>query len=251
MSETTSPFREFTTAYSPALDKKLFIKRSTTQAELERYTERTGRPLYDHSRVKEGLENEAAAIAFVRQHTTIPVPNVVATFEDRESFYLIEEFVLNTKGALWAPRRYYKHINNQLEGYMVQLRDIKSDTCRSFSGRPFFAARLGEHSKILVDAVYNEIPGGYVLSHGDLGWQNLLCDPDTWDIVCVIDWEYSGFYPSEVDGDFWKRERRTVDRKKGTDEMICSLIAHTSKVNTDAETGFWNSRQATTYDLME
>jgi hypothetical protein len=46
----------------------------------------------------------------------------------------------------------------------------------------------------------------YVLCHGDLAWHNLLIDPDTYEIKAVVDWEYAGFYPAEVESEYWRRE---------------------------------------------
>lgn len=37
----------------------------------------------------------------------------------------------------------------------------------------------------------------FVFCHGDLGPQNLMCDPETLEIRWVIDWENAGFYDEE------------------------------------------------------
>jgi thiamine kinase-like enzyme len=32
-----------------------------------------------------------------------------------------------------------------------------------------------------------------------------LLDPETFEIKCVVDWEYAGFYPKEVESEYWRR----------------------------------------------
>lgn len=50
----------------------------------------------------------------------------------------------------------------------------------------------------------NEPP--YVLCHQDLSWYNILVDPETYDIKCIIDWEYASFVPAELEGEYRRRE---------------------------------------------
>jgi len=40
---------------------------------------------------------------------------------------------------------------------------------------------------------YNE----FVFTHGDLGPANMRMDPYTLTVKCVVDWEYSGYFPPE------------------------------------------------------
>lgn len=79
------------------------------------------RPLYDHSRVRESLENEAVAIAYIKEHTTLPVPKVLATFQDRESFFLMEEYVINTKGAFSPQFAFINISTNNYEGTLISF----------------------------------------------------------------------------------------------------------------------------------
>lgn len=37
----------------------------------------------------------------------------------------------------------------------------------------------------------------FVFCHGDLGPQNLMCDPVTLEILWVVDWENAGYFPEE------------------------------------------------------
>jgi aminoglycoside phosphotransferase len=195
--------RRFITADSPALGRKIVIKRSTTIAEATETKYDVGTPSSRSSRVRESIENEALAIAYVKEHTTIPVPNVVATYEDRGCFYLVEELVEGMMSGHDVPAEHQPFIREQLQGFVDQLRQCRSKKVSSFTGRPFFAARFSAVAEILVNATYSADPsGGLVLCHGDLAWHNLLVDPKTFQIVCVLDWEYAGFYPKEF-RDYW------------------------------------------------
>lgn len=44
----------------------------------------------------------------------------------------------------------------------------------------------------------------YVFCHTDLGTQNILVDPETFKIVCIVDWETVGFFPQEFELPYWK-----------------------------------------------
>ena len=150
--------------------------------------------------------NEARALEYVRTHTTIPVPTTLAAFEDRGSFYLIQEFIPGVLGS-HAPTYAHKKIVKQLEGFVKQLQSCRSDTVRSFvDGHRFLTPRLGIDADLLEPAEYATDKDGYHLCHGDLGWHNFMVDPMTWKIVGVFDWEYAGFYLAGMEGEHWKRQ---------------------------------------------
>ncbi|KAK4686470.1 hypothetical protein P7C73_g3656, partial [Tremellales sp. Uapishka_1] len=217
--------RSYFESTSPAYGTRFFIKRSTTPAEWCAQKDQAGTPLYRPGYSKESLQNEALAIAFVKENTTIPVPTIVAAFEDRGCFYIIEEFVDNSIGAdqLRSVTDDYEIaegiVRAQLKEFMVQLKSLKSSTIRSFVGETLFLAlAFGENLPTLSRASYIEDTSEpYVLCHGDLAWHNILVDPNTFKILCIIDWENAGFYPPEVEGSFW-REAGSYVRKEGSPE---------------------------------
>ena len=51
-------------------------------------------------------------------------------------------------------------------------------------------------------------PGNYTFVHGDLAQHNILIDKDTHAVKAVLDWEYSGFYPSEFELPLWLKPSR-------------------------------------------
>lgn len=95
----------------------------------------------------------------------------------------------------------------QLKSFIDQLHSITDPNCRSFAGLPLFSYRFEQTYIPIQDFKYQryETESPYVLCHGDLAWHNLLFDPITFEIKCVLDWEYAGFYPVEVEGQYWRR----------------------------------------------
>jgi hypothetical protein len=199
-----SPTRRFFETPSPGLGRKLFVKRSSMPGEYPQLN-RIGQPLFRDRRAKQSLVNEARAIEYVRQHTTIPVPTTIAAFEDRGAFYLIQEFLAGIR-ADTAPPSAHPYIVQQLEGYVKQLQRLRSDTVRSFVDDHLFTVpRLGTMRDLFDDAEYSCKKDAYVLCHGDLAWYNVMVDPETWKITAIFDWEFAGFYPAGTEGEYWRR----------------------------------------------
>jgi aminoglycoside phosphotransferase (APT) family kinase protein len=46
----------------------------------------------------------------------------------------------------------------------------------------------------------------YVMIHGDLGPHNVMMDLETLEVVSIVDWEYSGYFPPEFQK--WGATRR-------------------------------------------
>lgn len=173
----------------------------------------------DRSRI--AIRNKYHAIQFVRQHTTIPVPKIVK-FRDEPGLpvQIVMEYVENAQPAhlVRMGAGGAKLLKDQIRKILLQLHFITDPKCRSFAGIPLFAHRFEATHIPIQDLLYRqyESDSPYVLCHGDLAWHNILIDPDTFEIKCLLDWEYAGFYPVEVEGDYWKR-RGALGRMRGTD----------------------------------
>ncbi|WVF69221.1 hypothetical protein IAT40_003997 [Kwoniella sp. CBS 6097] len=225
--------RRFLETFSPALNGRLFIKRLTTVEEAERKRNAIGAPESGRGRSFTSLQNEASALLYVQKNTTIPVPRIYARFEDRGYFYLILEYIENAIPAAVSHPNLHPHITRQLEGHMGQLHSLVGPILRSFTstGLPHFSARLRATRAYLSHLKYPEDPlNRYVLCHGDLGWQNVLVDPVTGDIRSIIDWEYAGFYPVEVEGQYWRGWESAEWRGFEPNDMddICRLLNNLS-----------------------
>ncbi|WVO13639.1 hypothetical protein L204_101260 [Cryptococcus depauperatus] len=197
----TTRRRVFTTP-SPTYDLNLCIKRSAYHTKSNNgYSRR----LYLKDSLL-ALKNEAEALAYLKDNTSIPVPNVVASFEDRGCFYLILE---QTEGLVRAdelPAEAHGAVLVQLELYVEELHTHRSSKCESFVGKPFFSERLGLNLRTLTQAAFvKDMDEGYVLCHANLGWENILVDPESYEIRCITGWELAGYYPVEVEGAYWRR----------------------------------------------
>ncbi|WWC62619.1 uncharacterized protein I303_105216 [Kwoniella dejecticola CBS 10117] len=202
----TNDRRRFFESVSPSKGYRLFIKRSATEAEAKTELTKAGSCDNWYQRSFSTLQNEAYAISFVRKHTSIPVPTIFAIYEDRGCFYMIQEYVEGCVTALHCQSKFHAHIARQLTKYVGELHRLKSTTLRCFTPDLHFPARMQSTRTYLSTLKYPEDPKKrYVLCHGDLGWQNVMVDPRTGDIKAIIDWEYAGFFPVEVEGVYWKR----------------------------------------------
>lgn len=185
--------------------KNIFIKRSLRRKELqenpwtgETYVPRLGR---------ERLLNEASALEFIANNTTIPVPKLYACFEDDEAVYLVMEYV-EGKGMDELEDKEKSVVGEELEKYLQQMHGIHSRTIGGPSGFVLPPYRLQRRTDI---DIWKPNPTkltdteGYVFCHNDLSQQNVIVCPDTLRIRAVIDWEYAGYWPKKFERRFYKR----------------------------------------------
>ncbi|WWC70814.1 uncharacterized protein I206_104766 [Kwoniella pini CBS 10737] len=232
INHTTSRRRVLET-FDPLKGSRLFIKRSSTREEATKDLNSAGTPRDRVEQSFSSLDNEAKAIHFVKTHTSIPVPTIIAVFEDRGCLYMIQEYIENAIPAFDAPDHVHSHIVRQLEHYMSELHNLRSHKFHCFSRDLHLPARLVSTEAYLSTLQYPEDPQcRYVLCHGDLGWQNIMVDPRTGDIKSIIDWEYAGFYPVEVEGEYWKRfgTASPNSSERSDNDKICQLL---HSLNTD------------------
>ncbi|OIW34064.1 kinase-like protein [Coniochaeta ligniaria NRRL 30616] len=158
---------------------------------------------------RERLLNEAAAMRFIAANTSIPVPKLYACFEDDGAVYLVMEYVEGVSMAkLNADER--KVVEKELEGYLEALRKLKS----SLWGGP--SGIVVPPYRVMVKVVRQEWKmrpkesKDLVYCHNDLSTHNVIVDPATLKVKAVIDWEYSGFYPAEFEGMYFRRPGPSV-----------------------------------------
>ncbi|KAI5889131.1 kinase-like protein [Schizophyllum commune H4-8] len=185
--------------------KKRFMKRGLTEAEwvISSFTGLPIPPAYD---IASHLRNEAAAIAFVRAHTDIPVPNVVCSFDDGGRTYLIEDEVPGV-AMKDLPDDAKVIVMQELEGHVRTLQSLHSTTMGGFCGSACLPYRLWavlprNFGKVTFKP---DVPYDLVFCHNDLAQHNILVDPETLKITAILDWEFAGFYPKEFEGAFYRR----------------------------------------------
>ncbi|WVQ75269.1 hypothetical protein IAR50_004882 [Cryptococcus sp. DSM 104548] len=152
------------------------------------------------------IQNETLALAYLKEHTSIPVPNVIAAFEDLGAYYLLFEKLEGVVPASSAPADKHGVILSQLERYVKELHSHTSETCRSFVDTPLLSPRLGPNLRTLSRADYaSDSSKPYVLCHANLSWDNVLIDPATSSIKCITTWSCAGWYPVQVEGLYCQR----------------------------------------------
>ncbi|KAG6843050.1 hypothetical protein H0H93_002442, partial [Arthromyces matolae] len=180
----------------------VFVKRSLSPSEY--IVNIWGKVVKPHI-VKERLMNEVATIAFLKKHTTIPLPNVRCAFEDHGRYYVIEDWVSGVT-LVDVPPSKLGPILKELYGYRDQLQSLRSTVMGGVAGHVCLPHRLDV--KVPFDDVFKfreaKTPE-FVFCHGDLSQHNIIVDEKTYKIKAIIDWEYAGFYPPEFEAEFYLR----------------------------------------------
>lgn len=171
---------------------------------------------------------EAAAMRFVREKTSIPVPKVYDAYmrQDRPNCgAILMEFIEgDTLHKIWGDLDdAQKHsILTQLKTYLDELRAIKGDFIGSVDGsyceEQIFSNNRGAYGPFKSEDEFREgcinamyechhdnwsetvaqfiralPPGEIVLTHNDFHPRNIMVRDGK--VVAIIDWELSGFYP--------------------------------------------------------
>ena len=164
------------------------------------------------------VSNEAAALRFLRENTTIPVPKVYNTTETSITMEFVEGSTLE---EAWKDLSDIEiaAIGEQLRDYLTQLRSLRGPFIGSFDGGPAVDCRVfvneGGPSRTVpeyIDFVLSDPPNwpgaapmhsivrsqmrphyDVVFTHGDLEPVNILVEESR--IKAIIDWEYAGYYP--------------------------------------------------------
>jgi len=155
--------------------------------------------------IKERMMNDAAAIEFVRQNTSIPLPKVLVAFHDNGRYYLVQERVPGVQLARLNDEADRLVVMKELEGYIDVMHGLKSKRMGGVSGLICLPDRVSWRERRMEWKFRESENEEFVFCHNDLNQYNVLVDPETLKITGIIDWEYSGFYPKEFEGKFYKR----------------------------------------------
>ncbi|KAF5007581.1 hypothetical protein FDECE_6089 [Fusarium decemcellulare] len=195
-----------------------------------RYLVRHGNSVTKYTTFPDGLgardhPNEAQVLRFVKEHTSIPVPEVISSDWDRITMEYIEGQTLQQAWpVLTLDQR--SDILTELSGYIAQMRALGGiylgrldgqgvvvPSILTRSGGPF--GTLAEFHDWLVQppkrsqaqSVYwhqitTQLGAEYpiVFTHGDLASRNILVRDGH--IVAIVDWEFAGWYP-----EYWELSR--------------------------------------------
>ncbi|KAG6365486.1 hypothetical protein INS49_007097 [Diaporthe citri] len=169
------------------------------------------------------ISNEAAAIRFLRENTTIPVPTVYETTSNSITMEFVEGLTLEEAWKDLSSTE-IAAISEELRDYLTQLRGLKGSFIGSFDGGPAVDSRLfvneggpfrtvAEHIDFVLSDPPRNWPGAapmhnmvrsqmrtdydVVFTHGDLKSINILVQGSR--ITAIIDWGYAGYYPEYLD----------------------------------------------------
>jgi len=160
--------------------------------------------------ILERVKNEVASINFIKEHTSIPVPNVRCAFEDNGRYYIVTDIVPGVTMAELAEEQ-KATVMEELEGYIEQMHSLKSKVLGGVLGDVCIPFRLIDHVDLFI---FHNLPEAetaeYVFCHNDLSQHNILVDKETLKINAIIDWEYAGFFPLEFDSPFYLRSGPSV-----------------------------------------
>lgn len=198
------------------LTSTTFTKRQLRQQ--ERYTNCKGE-LITVPWSRELLENERDALIFISQNTTIHVPKFLHfSFEGgvasitMEAVHgeLMDDLVvtLNEEDQERLTSNVLLYINDTV---LPQLRQLRSSTLGSVRGNIIPPYRLKTRARRAHYPSRTSATKDYVYCHNDLAQHNIVVNPETLQVASIIDWEFSGFYPSDFEYPFWltTRAKRT------------------------------------------
>lgn len=161
---------------------------------------------------------EARAMRFIKESTSIPVPEVFETYVidgvNHIRMELIEGNTLESELQNLSQEE-IDSILLELKGYIEEMRKIKGEYIGSldegpvtdymFGGGPFSSEK--EFNENMLRIFDEHLKGNYhiilskmvkenheiLFTHGDIRPSNIIIRDKK--IVAIIDWEYSGFYP--------------------------------------------------------
>lgn len=178
--------------------KKCFMKRNTEPTEW--YANPYDGRIRSEPNTANALRNEKLAIEYVREHTSIPVPNIVFYLDEGDRVYLATEIVEGVDlYDIEDPDDILK-VCKQLDAYVKELETHRSSKIRGFGVDVCLPAYIKDLENPYEVQRYVDVGGEpFVLCHGDLHRGNVIVDPETMTIKAVIDWEYAGYYPAIID----------------------------------------------------
>lgn len=189
---------------------------------------------YEHGFGSNDTLNEALALRFIKEHTTIPVPEVINTDWDRVTMEYIEGQTLRQAWPVLTPSE-RSEILAQLSGYITQLRSLPgiylgrldgegvlvgsviersvgpSRTLREF--HHWLANPLSRHraQPMHWHQITSQLGADYpiVFTHGDIAARHIMVRDGR--IVAILDWESAAWLPEYWEYVFALRGLDNVD----------------------------------------
>ncbi|KAI1172564.1 kinase-like domain-containing protein [Nemania sp. FL0916] len=183
----------------------LWIKRSLRPHEWQKHNGFMHIPKFNNER----LLNEEACLKFLADKTDIPLPKLVACFEDDGAVYLITEYV-DGVGMDELYDEQLKIVGEELEMHMKTLKSLTSNSWGGPGGAVLPPYRVMRKSNGWPWEMNPREKDDLVFCHNDLSMNNVIVDPLTLKIKAILDWEYAGFFPPEFESRFYLRNGPSI-----------------------------------------
>ncbi|KAL7922692.1 kinase-like protein [Trichoderma austrokoningii] len=193
-----------------------FVKRSLRPSEWQKHHCYLHVPLF-------GMElvlNEGACLSFLAE-TGIPLPKLLACFEDDGAAYLVTEYVEGV-GMNELDAKSQAVVAEELQRHVLTLKRLTSDTWSGPDKMVLPPYRIMQKSNGRPWRMRQRKQQDLVFCHNDLSMNNVIVDPDTLKINAIVDWEYAGFYPPEFEFPFYQRPGPSVALDGEVDD--CDLL---------------------------
>lgn len=170
--------------------------------------------------LSERMMNEHAALRYIKENTTIPVPEVIEFSEKDGSYTLVTKIIpgvmlediedLKRQAAIEA-------VNHQMMSEILpQLHTLTRQEIGSVdTDIPVYPPSivLTEYPNRSWERITSK-ESKFVFCHNDLSGHNILVDPESYKIVGIVDWEYSGFFPRWFEEELWRENFNDRDLKR-------------------------------------
>lgn len=190
---------------------------------------------HEHGFGASDTPNEALALRFIRENTTIPVPEVISSDWDRVTMEYIEGQTLRQAWPVLTPSE-RSEIMAQLRDYIAQLRALPGiylgrmdgqavlipGTMITRAGGPFRTLREFHYwlanplSRARAQSMHwhqitSQLGEDYpiVFTHGDIAARNIMVRDGR--IVAILDWEFAGWLPEYWEYAFALRGLDNID----------------------------------------
>lgn len=162
------------------------------------------------------IRNEATALRFIKEETTIPVPAVIDVGNGPNGFFVTTEFIDGIPLANIGDKCQMPSLSDHQptncpackkiatanaktfveEVVLPQLSKLTSNTTgfNGFVNPPPWVTEIDRRE--IWQTKTSTIPV-FVFCHGDLGPFNILCDPNSLEVLCLFDFENAGYFPRE------------------------------------------------------
>lgn len=177
----------------------------------------------------ERILNEAASLRYIKENSSIPVPDLHACFKDDNCAYLIMSYVEGVGMDSLADDQ-KEIVTQELKEHLKTMHSLRSSKLGGVSGQVILPYRLFRKTprddwEMQEASSENE----YAFCHNDLSQHNVIVNPDTLKIAAIIDWEYAGFFPEEFDSPYYKRPGPSVaidGEEDDTDKLMQFIVDH-------------------------